>query len=98
MEKVEADIIQNGAPVEFKDIAGLEFAKKCVTEMVCWPMCRPDLFQGLRSLPKGLLLFGPPGTASLDPLIQYSYDRIPLFIIPYTRLRIALIQVLVRLS
>lgn len=36
VERVEGDIIQNGAPVEFKDIAGLEFAKKCVTEMICW--------------------------------------------------------------
>lgn len=48
--------------VTFDQIAGLEFAKKSVIELVCWPMARPDIFTGLRSLPKGLLLFGPPGT------------------------------------
>lgn len=33
--------------------AGLQFAKKCVNELVVWPMARPDIFKGLRTLPKG---------------------------------------------
>ena len=36
IERIQGEIIQNGAPVEFKDIAGLDFAKKCVTEIICW--------------------------------------------------------------
>ena len=40
--------------------AGLEHAKKCVTEMVIWPLLRPDIFKGCRSPGRGLLLFGPP--------------------------------------
>lgn len=35
--------------------AGLRFAKKCVNELVIWPMARPDIFTGLRALPKGAL-------------------------------------------
>eukprot|EP01038_Epipyxis_sp_PR26KG_P004218 gene4218-5994_t len=62
VERIEADIVHRGQPVLFQDISGLNFAKKCVTELICWPMLRPDLFQGLRALPRGLLLFGPPGT------------------------------------
>jgi len=54
--------MDKGADVTFDDIAGLDAAKQCVKELVCWPMTRPELFTGLRSLPKGLLLFGPPGT------------------------------------
>lgn len=41
-------------------VAGLEHAKKCVTEMVIWPLLRPDIFKGCRSPGRGLLLFGPP--------------------------------------
>ncbi|CAI9728748.1 fidgetin 1 [Octopus vulgaris] len=51
-----------GPPVSWNDIAGLEFAKKNIQEIVVWPMLRPDIFTGLRGPPKGLLLFGPPGT------------------------------------
>ena len=40
--------------------AGLEHAKKCVTEMVVWPLLRPDIFKGCRAPGRGLLLFGPP--------------------------------------
>lgn len=62
VEKIMQEVQQRGDPVTFDQIAGLEFAKKSVVEVVCWPMERPDIFVGLRALPKGLLLFGPPGT------------------------------------
>ena len=45
----------------WSDIAGLNEAKRSITEIVVWPMQRPDIFTGLRRPPKGLLLFGPPG-------------------------------------
>lgn len=48
--------------IDWDDIAGLHHAKKSIQEMVIWPMLRPDIFTGLRRAPKGLLLFGPPGT------------------------------------
>jgi SpoVK/Ycf46/Vps4 family AAA+-type ATPase len=65
VERIEQEIIDRGDPVAFDDIAGLKFQKGAVVELVCWPLERPDLFTGLRALPKGLLLFGPPGM-SLD--------------------------------
>jgi SpoVK/Ycf46/Vps4 family AAA+-type ATPase len=44
------------------DIAGLEFAKKTINEIIIWPMQRPDIFTGMRAPPRGIMLFGPPGT------------------------------------
>ena len=59
---VNNDIVDSGHEIKFDDIAGLENAKETVFEMVIYPMQRPELFTGLRSCPRGLLLFGPPGT------------------------------------
>ena len=57
-----SEILFNGKPTDWNDIAGLEFVKKTVKEIVVFPLLRPDIFTGLRSPPKGILLFGPPGT------------------------------------
>ena len=53
-----------GAPIDWSDIAGLEYVKTTVKEVVVFPLLRPDIFCGLRSPPKGILLFGPPGGAT----------------------------------
>ncbi|XP_050384745.1 ATPase family AAA domain-containing protein FIGL1 isoform X2 [Argentina anserina] len=62
IEHVSNEIMDKDPNVRWNDIAGLDHAKKCVTEMVIWPLLRPDIFKGCRSPGKGLLLFGPPGT------------------------------------
>eukprot|EP00985_Skeletonema_marinoi_P029045 scaffold26567_cov84-Skeletonema_marinoi.AAC.1 len=62
VQKINNEIVVRGQEVTFDDIAGLEDAKNTVKELVIYPMKRPDLFTGLRTCPKGLLLFGPPGT------------------------------------
>ena len=62
VEAITNEMMDRNPGVRWADIAGLSFAKRCVQEIVVWPMLRPDLFKGLRGPPKGLLLFGPPGT------------------------------------
>ncbi|KAF5746934.1 fidgetin-like protein 1 [Tripterygium wilfordii] len=62
IEHVSNEIMDQDPNVRWDDIAGLDHAKKCVTEMVIWPLLRPDIFKGCRSPGRGLLLFGPPGT------------------------------------
>ncbi|KAF8568092.1 hypothetical protein P879_05489 [Paragonimus westermani] len=62
VDMIMSEIMGAKSPVTWDDIAGLEFQKKALQEVVILPMLRPDLFTGLRGPPKGLLLFGPPGT------------------------------------
>lgn len=62
IELIMSEIMDHGPPVAWDDIAGLEFAKATIKEIVVWPMLRPDIFTGLRGPPRGILLFGPPGT------------------------------------
>lgn len=62
IELIMNEIMDQGPPVNWEDIAGVEFAKATIKEIVVWPMLRPDIFTGLRGPPKGILLFGPPGT------------------------------------
>ncbi|GAQ79787.1 hypothetical protein KFL_000380210 [Klebsormidium nitens] len=62
LEHISNEIIDKAPNVTWGDIAGLGHAKKSIQELVVWPLKRPDLFAGVRSPGKGLLLFGPPGT------------------------------------
>ncbi|XP_069472415.1 fidgetin isoform X2 [Ambystoma mexicanum] len=59
---VTNEIINQGPPVDWNDIAGLDLIKAVVKEEVLWPVLRADAFSGLTALPRSILLFGPCGT------------------------------------
>ena len=61
-DKVLSEIVERKPDVKFSDVIGLKEAKEILREIIIVPNLRPDLFKGLRSPPRGLLLFGPPGT------------------------------------
>ena len=61
-EKVLSEIVERKPDVKFSDVIGLKEAKEILREIIIVPNLRPDLFKGLRAPPRGLLLFGPPGT------------------------------------
>ncbi|XP_043571582.1 katanin p60 ATPase-containing subunit A-like 2 isoform X4 [Chiloscyllium plagiosum] len=59
---VSKDIYLHNPNVRWDDIIGLEPAKRLVKEAVVYPIKYPQLFTGILSPWKGLLLYGPPGT------------------------------------
>eukprot|EP01039_Chlorochromonas_danica_P006785 gene6785-7496_t len=62
VQRVLDEMTQRSTAVRWEEIAGLAFAKQTLYEAVVLPNIRPDLFTGLRRPPRGVLLFGPPGT------------------------------------
>lgn len=59
---ISRDIYLQNPSVKWNDIIGLEPAKRLVKEAVVYPIKYPQLFTGILSPWKGLLLYGPPGT------------------------------------
>ncbi|XP_064474826.1 katanin p60 ATPase-containing subunit A-like 2 isoform X2 [Ornithodoros turicata] len=59
---ISKDIYMESPNVFWKDIVGLDSAKRLIKEALVYPMKYPDIFSGIIGPWKGLLLFGPPGT------------------------------------
>ena len=62
VESIENEILDKSSSLTWDDIAGLKFAKQTIREIIILPLLKPEMFKGLRAPPKGMLLFGPPGT------------------------------------
>uniref|UniRef100_A0A0X3NGT0 Uncharacterized protein n=1 Tax=Schistocephalus solidus TaxID=70667 RepID=A0A0X3NGT0_SCHSO len=58
---ISRDIYLHNPNVHWDDIIGLESAKRLVKEAVVYPISYPQLFTGILSPWRGLLLYGPPG-------------------------------------
>ena len=59
---IENNLITTNPSVTFDDIAGLKEAKEALIMYVVCSLNMKNFFKDIRSPPKGILLFGPPGT------------------------------------
>lgn len=79
LEAIKNTIVEKTKEVVWEDIAGLQEAKNIIDEAVVLPLLHPSLFQGLRSAPRGILLFGPPGKlfkSCVDNLLNISFQEL----------------------
>ena len=61
-QKIMSEIMSKNPGVKFSDIIGMNDMKQTLYEIIVVPTIRPDLFTGIRTPQRGILLFGPPGT------------------------------------
>jgi SpoVK/Ycf46/Vps4 family AAA+-type ATPase len=52
---IDSEILSSSPNVSWDDIAGLDFAKKTIKEIIIWPLLRPDIFNGILRPPKVVL-------------------------------------------
>lgn len=69
-EQILKSIVPSSLGVTWKDCVGLDNAIELLKEAVVYPLTYPELFKGLTSAWKGILLYGPPGTGK--PLSYFS--------------------------
>ncbi|KAM3179834.1 hypothetical protein ACTXT7_017504, partial [Hymenolepis weldensis] len=58
----QRNILNHNPDVHWDDIIGLDEAKQFIKEAIVYSTSYPELFSGILSPWKGLLLYGPPGT------------------------------------
>lgn len=61
VKSIEESILDHSPNVTWNDIKGLEDVKKILNETIVLPTLKPEIFKGLLSPSKGILLYGPPG-------------------------------------
>ena len=76
---VSRDIFSSNPGVRWSDIVGLDGARRLIKEAIVYPLKYPQLFTGILSPWKGLLLYGPSGTGKVryySVPIDHSVERI----------------------
>ena len=58
VKSIEETILDHSPNVTWNDIKGLEEVKKILNETIVLPTLRPEIFKGLLSPSKGILLYG----------------------------------------